>query len=303
MRTRVFLFLLSLIVPAFANAAPVPIAGTRVSLEPPPGFVKADQFPGFIQKSTQASILVSDIPAPFAEVTKGFNTAGLASRKMTLVQKESVTLPAGEALLLSVRQEAQGIRFAKWMLVFGDPARTTLVVATYPEKSDAALGDALRQSLLGVTLSAGSPSPAEGLTFTVTEQAPLRILHRVGNSVVLGTDEKFPAGPALVVAASVSEDVQIANRRAHARQRLRQNEHVAQIDLLTEEQVQIDALPGVALVAEGRDRQTGTKLFLLQTTLYNEEGYYVAQGLAPAEQRATYEPLFQSVIASFRRKR
>ncbi len=285
-------------------AAPVPVAGTRVVLEPPPDFVKADQFAGFMQKATGASILVSELPAPFAQATKGFDAAGLATRGMTLVKKETVTLPFGEALLLSVTQKANGILFAKWMLAFGNAARTTLIVATYPEKSDAALGTSLRTAILGATLAEGASAPSAGVTFTVQEQPPLRFVQHLGNSFLFTTAEKFPAGALLFVGASVTEDLAIAQRRAHALRRLRQkNDHVEQIELIGEKPVEIDGLPGFTLTAHGRERKTGVKLFVLQTTLYNEEGYFVGQGLAPADLRADYEPLFNAVIATFRRKR
>lgn len=48
------------------------VVGTRVSLAPPVEFIPSAQFPGYQQESTGASIMVTEIPGPFAEVSAGF---------------------------------------------------------------------------------------------------------------------------------------------------------------------------------------------------------------------------------------
>jgi hypothetical protein len=43
---------------------PVRVPGTRVSLNPPPGFSPAHQFPGFQNGDIQSSIMVTELPGP-----------------------------------------------------------------------------------------------------------------------------------------------------------------------------------------------------------------------------------------------
>ena len=47
------------------------VPGTSATLTPPDGFVEATRFPGFIKESTGSSIMISEIPGPYAEVTAG----------------------------------------------------------------------------------------------------------------------------------------------------------------------------------------------------------------------------------------
>lgn len=285
--------------------AATPVRGTRVLLDPPPGFKPAEQFPGFLQKETSASIMVNELPAPFAETTRGFTAAGLATRRMKLVTRETITVAGQEGLLLHVTQESQGSLFGKWMLAFGDAQKTVLIVATYPLSGDAALADALKQSVLSATLSGAAPSLTDGLTFEVTPHAPLEITQRVGNNIVLAPANRAVDGPLLVISASVTEDLRLPPRQhsAHARQRILQTEHLTGIVVTAEKPVEVAGLAGVSLTGTARDRKTGSEQFVLQTTLYNENGYYLVQGFAPLAERATYEPLFETIIASFREKR
>lgn len=283
-------------------AAATPVPGTGVVLDPPPGFTAAEQFPGFIQKETSASIMVSEIPGPYAEVAKGFTPSGFASKGMKLLKRESVPVAGSNGLLLRVSQQAHGTTFAKWMLAFGDARKTTLIVATYPADAEADLGVALRESVLSARHSGHTPSLTEGLTFEITEKPPLRIAQRIGNAVILTVGERTPDAPLLVIGSSVTEDLRIPNFSAHAKKRLHEIAHLADVELRTETAAKIDGLPGVTLTATGRDKKTGATQFVRQTTLYHDDGYFIAQGFTPPDQREAFEPVFEAIVASFRRK-
>ncbi len=86
----------------------VSVPGTSVSLPPPAGFIPADRFPGFMKESTGSSIMVSEIPGPYAEVTAGFSDKRqMQARGMTLLDHSSVTVDRQRAMLLN---EASGSR-------------------------------------------------------------------------------------------------------------------------------------------------------------------------------------------------
>ena len=58
-----------LAIAAVGNAEFVkPIKGTRVIITAPSGFVAFDRFPGYVSEETGSSVMVSELPAPFAEV-------------------------------------------------------------------------------------------------------------------------------------------------------------------------------------------------------------------------------------------
>ena len=46
------------------------VPGTKVYIVPPDGFRQAIQFPGYINEQKKASIMVTEMPAPFLEIVK-----------------------------------------------------------------------------------------------------------------------------------------------------------------------------------------------------------------------------------------
>ena len=58
---------------------------TGLALPQPEGFDKADSFYGFQQPSTGASVMLTVIPGPFSEVTKGFDKTNLTTKGMPRV--------------------------------------------------------------------------------------------------------------------------------------------------------------------------------------------------------------------------
>ena len=79
-------------------AAPAPVPGTRVELEPPEGFTPSRRFPGFEHLAQGASIMVNEVPAGYAELRAGFTREGLASRGMRLIEMKDVAVAGAPAL-------------------------------------------------------------------------------------------------------------------------------------------------------------------------------------------------------------
>ena len=69
--------------PVFAQGVRVP--GTKVTLTPPDGFSLAQQYPGFEREVDQASIMVTELPGPAAEMIRVMTKEALAGRGMVLV--------------------------------------------------------------------------------------------------------------------------------------------------------------------------------------------------------------------------
>lgn len=117
-----------------SNAMAGQVPGTSVSITPPNGYVATDRFPGFMNEATGSSIMVSEIPGPYSEVTAGFNDKKrMQAQGMSLLGKSSVKLNGYTGMLLHVEQPAYGTLFNKWMVAVDRSGTTTLIVATYPE--------------------------------------------------------------------------------------------------------------------------------------------------------------------------
>src|SRR5262245_52467297 len=61
-------------------AQTIRITGTSVAIAPPPGFEPSSRFPGFERADLQSSVMVTEIPGPVADVSRGMTAAGLATR-------------------------------------------------------------------------------------------------------------------------------------------------------------------------------------------------------------------------------
>lgn len=281
------------------------VPGTRVSLDPPPGFSPAGQFPGFRKADVSASIVVTEMPGPVTAITAGLTAEGLATRGMTLLGSEEATISGRPARLLRVSQTAQGVVFEKWMLAFGSAEHTVLVVGTFPRDSADDLREPIKQSLLTTRWNLEStPGTFDGLRFRVEETATLRIAGRVSNNLMLtkgGVKGPLPAGEPLLVVGSSMGGAALTDVAEFARRRLAQIEQITEAQNVTGEAVTVDGLPAYELTADGQDARTGVPLRIYQLVVSEQTGYFLAQGFVGRQQAAEFEPQFRQVARSLRR--
>lgn len=90
--------------PTGAGLEVIAIPGTRVTIEPPPDFVLASQFPGVQNAEIASAIMVSELPAPMEAFTAGFTAEELLSRGMTLRSSEQATVAGRPVRLISVKE-------------------------------------------------------------------------------------------------------------------------------------------------------------------------------------------------------
>jgi hypothetical protein len=150
-----------------------------VTLAPPPGFVPATGFAGFVRAELEASIGVTELPLPAAEVR--------------------ARLPGGEALGpgASWHREAVatlGGEVVRYTAVLGDEQRAVVVVATVPLEHDEALAPAFRAA---ASSARWDPTRGEGageLPFSFEEAPPLRVAARMGAVALLTVGGELRGG-------------------------------------------------------------------------------------------------------------
>jgi hypothetical protein len=279
-----------------------------LAIPQPIGFTKATSFYGFEQSSSSSSVMLTKIPGPFLEVTKGFNKSGLAARGISLISQKNVTIDRKQGLLLNVSQSAYGQKFLKWILVFGDEQSTNIVVATFLEKSAAKMSEPLKKVVLGVSAS-GSSSTVPSLPFTITAVEGLSLVQKVagmGKVAVFTKDGKMPLisanDPLFMVAPSLGA-VPIDDRKSFATRRLSGYPGTDIIAVKSMNEISIDNLPGWEIVANGQDRQTKIPLALHQVVLFPKEGGYILTiGIVAEKQAQVYLPKFRAMALTYRNK-
>jgi len=289
--------------PAAFQASRVP--GSSVTLEPPPGFTASSRFGGFERADVQASIMVTEVPGPFASVTGGLNARGLAARGMTLISSARREVDGKEGLLLQVSQASNGVEFLKWMLAAGDAKQTTMIVATFPKSAAEDLSEAMRTAVLSARWTQrSSPDPFEGLPFRITPTATLKIAGRMNNLLVLSeTGSMQPQGPnaALFIVGSSVSPVQIDDLATYAETRAKQTKQMRDIRVSRQGSVTIAGTAAHELVAEGTDASTGRAVTLYQVLLPEAGGYVLMQGLVASRRATAMIPEFRRAAQSFSR--
>ena len=285
-----------------AIAAEGPVPGTRVTLDPPDGFIPSEQYPGYEQPDILASIVVSEIPGPVDRVSSSFTEAGLANQGMTLLGTEDTTIDGRDARLVHATQKSAGTAFEKWLAVFGDDEHTVIVVATAPQPLPDGLGPALKRSVLSARWDPSLQISAfEGLPFRVTETASLKVAKRISNSVLLtegGTDGPVaPADPLLVVATSLGE-VQIDDIRAFARKRLSETAELVEVASLEGALLSLNGLSAYEITVDAADHKSGQLVTVYQLLAVEGERYFLIQGLVGRERAEEFLPQFREVARS-----
>lgn len=290
--------------PAYAEQ----VAGTSVSIDPPPGFVAADRFSGFFDRERGASIMVSDIPGDFEQTGAAFrDKAQLLARGMTLLGHADTTVDARRALLVEAEQSAQGQRYKKWLALVERDKGVTLLVATLPEDALDALEAPLKSALLSARF--GAPSdPYAALGFAIKPVAPFKYAHALGQTLVLTPEGEFPLKdpqtPSLVVGLSVTLGPIPGDHRAYAEQRIRQVANIKDTRIERSKPIKIAGLDGYATVATGTHAPgNDAPRTLYQVMLFDPDGYALILGSTPTQSRRTTLPIFERMAKTFLLKR
>lgn len=297
--------LCSMLVTSSLVAEPVP--GTSVDLKPPPGFVLADRFPGFMDEATGSSIMITEIPGPYGEVTAGFeDTSVLQARGMKVLDRSSIKVDGRAAKLFHVEQFAYSRLFKKWVLVVDCSGSTILVTGTYPSEAARDRELPLKTAVLSATFGKKT-DPIEALPFTVTPESPFEIAEVMGHNLLLTPGGASPAEdesmPIMVVALSLSENRGVSDKRVFAESRVMQTATMKNITVQQSTPVKIGDLAGYTTVAVGEDEDTGTPQTIYQVILFDPAGYSLMQAVTPSTQSKQYLPLFEKMARSFELKK
>jgi hypothetical protein len=281
------------------------VAGTHVTLDPPPGFVPAAQFPGFQKADAGASIMVTELPGPIAQVGAGLTREGLASRGWNYLDEENVTVGGRSARLVHFTQVQSGVTYEKWILAFGTTEQSVIVMGTVPKDQGDAFREPLRQALLSTRWDpARSVGMLDGLPFQFQETANLKISARVSSGVVLtqdGAKGPIPAEePLLVVSASVST-VNLSNLEKFSRDRIAQTQQIKQVQNITGEAVTVNGLSAYELTADALDGRAGAPIRVYQLIADDGGNYFIVQGFTGKGTAPQFLPQFREVGRSLRK--
>lgn len=306
------LSLLALLGTVPLNAIAKPLAfskvpGTAVQIAPPEGFQPSKLFLGFEQQDTGASILVTELPIPKAEVPKVLDklnsAAALGSRGMRMIESKEIVVSGIAGKLLLVSQSNQGIEFLKWVVVVAEGDRVLIVTAPFPKSKAATLKEPLRQTITSFTWTPSQPaSQLEGLPFTFQPAGDLKVWTRFSNNVALtpnGVQSPIPASQPFLVLGSAYQTVYLPDLAKFSRERLKTTPEIRGLTEVSGNPKTIAGYPAFELVARGYDSKNNTLLTLYQVIIKTEKTYFIVQGFIPNPKAQEYLPIFRTVADSF----
>lgn len=285
----------------------VQIAGTRVSLIAPEALAPAKNFAGFMEEETNSSVMITEIPVPFSEISAGFTPEGLATRGMILLEKKDILLGSHKGYLLHIRQEAYGSLFLKWLAVTGDEKDTVIITATFPEEQAIRLSAALQQTVLSAIWNANADEvkdPFAGLNFRIRDDSSLKIANKMGNMLLLTPTGTIPDKPSddpfLIIGPSLS-NLQVEPRlmKKIAEQELKKLDKVTEVEIRTSEAVTVNGLPGHEVTALAHDKVLQKPIVVYMTLLFDANTIYLIMGLTKPEAEKQNIELFRKIAGTF----
>lgn len=253
------------------------IRGTNISMAQPKAFVASENFQGFKNPNDpNTMIMVSVLPGPFAEISKGFNAETMKSRGIVLKEKNTILIDRFEGLILEVTQPANGLQYAKTILVFGDSSNTTMINGIALEDSIETRNQ-IRASIYSTIINENlQVDPRAELDYTLDESAGgFQLVTVVNNLMLFNRDGKKPTeSPDKVVLLSDKSylKTQILDKKAFCISRLKQYpENYALIEKSGVQEIQINGLKGYELYALSTENAAEE---MYQVALFQEDGGY-----------------------------
>jgi hypothetical protein len=248
-------------VAATAAEPAVTVAGTRITMTPPPGFVPATKFVGLTSKAPGASFNVSEsLPGSYGKVMQSVTRPNeMQQRGLSLIGTEFLTDFPYEHVVAHATRQQEGITVDVWLLVFQHAEVTGTVVASLARvPSPPASVAAMRAALASVRVAA---IPAGGLVAQLpfTVDVPARFTFRnalAGRQLILKETPPPPEGVVGDMIATVTlvtrDPVKPPEREGWARQQVFGLSAI-QVDSADEPvPVTIGGLPGLEILGQGR---------------------------------------------------
>jgi hypothetical protein len=280
------------------------IAGTKISLIPPKGFVKADNFLGLQQTQSGSTIMVLDIPGPFSETSKGMTKEGFLSQGIEVKTIENLTLNNLPAILVTGQQNAYGNIYTKYVLCFGTDQETIVVNGASPNNLEE-IAKEIKTSIITIFYKKDKKvNPFEFLDYKIdTSKSKLLFAKSMSNSIIFSVDGYMPTKSidrtSLTIAKSFSK-VTIEDRKLFTLNRLKQIPmEITSIE--TTEEVSIDGISGYEIIAKIINKRTRDPEKVYLVILFSDSLYYIFYGSTNQNFDDNINEL-RKVVKTFKRK-
>lgn len=284
----------------------IQINGTNIFMVPPTSFESSINFKGFQNPNDQTSMIMAiEIPGPFLEVSKGFNSEMMQKQGMELKTKKEIKVSEFDGLLIELDQSANGMTFSKQIIIYGNEKSSTLINGVYL-KDSLQLGEKIKESVLTTFVDTKVESnPREALNYSLDETVgSLKFKAIIGNGMLLNRDLKTPTeseDKATLLTDKSFAKVEIENEKLFCISRLKKYpDDFSLIPSKGINEIEIDNLKGFELFAKNNDTDNEE---MYQVILFDKNGgYYLFIGTYVTGSEKAISDI-KSVIQTFERKK
>lgn len=283
----------------------IQIKGTNIFMVPPTSFESSSNFKGFQNPNDQSSMIMTmEIPGPYSEVSKGFNSEIMQKQGMELKTKKEIKVAEFDGLLIELDQSANGLIFSKQIIIYGNEKSSTLINGVYL-KDSLQLGEKIKESILTTFVDTKVESnPREALNYSLDENVgSLKFKAVIGNGMLLNRDLKTPTesiDKATLLTDKSFAKVEIKNEKLFCISRLKKYpDDYSVIPSKGINEIEIDNLEGFELFAKNNDKENEE---MYQVILFEENGgYYLFIGTYVTGSEKAISDI-KNIIQTFKRK-
>jgi hypothetical protein len=284
----------------------IQIKGTNIFMVPPTSFESSSNFKGFQNPNDQTSMIITmEIPGPYTEVTKGFNSEMMQKQGMELKTKMEIKVAEFDGLLIELDQSANGMTFSKQIIIFGNEKSSTLINGIYI-KDSLQLGEKIKESILTTFVDTKIESNTrEALNYSLNENIGfLKFKAAMGNGMLLNRDLKIPTesfDKATLLTDQSFAKIEINNEKLFCISRLKKYPDDYSVILSKGvNEIEIDNLKGFELFAKNNDKEEEE---MYQVILFDKNGgYYLFIGTYLTGSENAISDI-KNVIQTFKRKK
>lgn len=283
-----FFILLAFVSPARADDVVFP-PGSRIGLAPPPGVSPSHLFQGFEDAAHNVAVMVAALPREALwDLRRSTTAEELKKRGMTFEKREEQKLVAGEAALVTARQEVEKVKLRKWIFSVLASDLIALVTVQVPDEAAGLYPEAaIRAALSTVTIRPTVPVEEQLglLPFHVGELAQFRVGGVLpGRAIMLtdaATDDPGPDVDAhMLVAVAPGGPGQPTDRDTFARDVFGSIPNLKDIHVNSAEPLRIGGQPGHQVMATAKDVRTGADINIVQWLRFGSGAYIHMIGIA-----------------------
>ncbi|MBK7886538.1 MAG: hypothetical protein IPJ86_04320 [Bacteroidetes bacterium] len=281
------------------------IPGTKCTMEIKEGFVAAKRFNGFENLKGGAAVIVSVLQSPIEKNKSAFSQEEMKRLGMTFVSNSEPDLGGLKTSLFEMTQMNKGVKFRKYILIFGDTAKTVMINCGAPD-SNSRLCEEVKAMALSVKYEPLVEEDLEaGVDFIVDakSQGFMPAKYSLGGLVYTRdgkTQTESDDNASFLVGPSIKK-VKSLDRKEFAVKRLNSLPGLDSLMSYQIDSILIDGLKGYEITGKAFNKKKEEQVVYEVMLFVDDANYYVMAGQATARFDDNLIR-FRNMAKSFKRK-